>query len=266
MLSPSARQKIANEAINFILQAFYAGVVYSVLAAGRTIYAWITGADQQWVFLGLGALGTLFLVLVTTGVVVWQRSKSKPLQTVGRKGYLDFRKDAEAAIHQLQVDIPKITAINQRMGEIASNASKRPDTSSHRAIHAGVVKVSKKINRQASIMRIRSGPVKRNVDLLIESITGWSDWVRKRQGPDEIQSLLPLIRSIGAPLQQTISSLESFQASLQVNIREMSQEMDLAGGAFHSEMDAVLKRIKQLRACCHQQISLLDPYTSGSPS
>ena len=107
MLSPSARQKIANEAINFILQAFYAGVVYSVLAAGGTIYAWITGADQQWVFLGLGALGTLFLVLVTTGVVVWQRSKSKPLQTVGRKGYLDFRKDAEAAIHQLQVEHPQ---------------------------------------------------------------------------------------------------------------------------------------------------------------
>ena len=172
MLSPSARQKIANEAINFILQAFYAGVVYSVLAAGGTIYAWITGADQQWVFLGLGALGTLFLVLVTTGVVVWQRSKCRYRRLVVRDIWISER---TRRLQFTNYNIPKIS-------RFASNAA--PRVLMGRAF-AGHYEVSEGFLAERAM-------------------------------------LLPLIRSIGAPLQQTISSLESFQASLQVNIRGSS--------------------------------------------
>jgi hypothetical protein len=143
-----------------------------------------------------GAASMLILLILLSKLQASLNSRER--RTIGTKGFLDYKLDAESAIAEIPVMLKPISAILGEVGQMMETDSARilttpvSATSAHlKNIQALALKLETSTRRLAPLV----SKFKIIANKFAEGITGWSAWMRQQSGAEQNKALFVAVTS-----------------------------------------------------------------------
>lgn len=259
------KERIAESAIDFALNAFWVAVCGLILTAAAGIIARVRGAPA-WVFVAaMSAACTLLAVVLITSAVVALKHRSlrhSGAVGVGQKGFLDYKIQASRAVNRLSGNLGTMTAEMERVGRETSADAARLVRAQQRGGdergYRAMTKAAHHLLKRAAKMKLHAIKYAKDVDLMIEGTTKWMEWLLETgtADPRELQQFASALRGFKSSMNFSLAAMQEFRAIVDQN-RRISERFDVAGAAMSEAVSIVIDATRKASDFSTAQIQRL---------
>lgn len=252
----SARSRLARTAVDAALEAFWVGLWGGVLTVVGLAFGIIHGIKKQWIFFGIALIAAFVFTVTLTAVMVWFKGRTKPKPSPGRKGLLDWIKDADLANMEINREATAFTKETNRIGRLARQAKRDMDRITTRGgpkvvidAHRSQEVYAARIIKRAQVMSLWVTSYAAHTDLIVTSLGNRLEWAIKNRSTGHLARVKADAATLAPALDQAIDGVVVFRGGME-SIRQMSAAMDAAGAVLVGALDLFINKTQALKDFC----------------
>jgi hypothetical protein len=256
------RDKAADSAVDFALNAFWVAVWGAVVTGLLALWAMRIDIPATWVYALGGAFTAFVVVALATGGLVWYRRGRVVAVKPARKGYLNFKVEALRAMTANNKHIGEIGDETARIGKMMGAGARKIEkiNANGRDVDERAYKLARKtaakLLKRVRKMELHIERFSVDTDAWISNFTSWFRWAEKENLLDKLAGMKPALTSLLTNVRTAKPNTKGFRDSAD-GIRSMSDDMDFAAGRLVGALDIVLEKMSAAEKFCEDTIGKL---------
>jgi hypothetical protein len=258
-------QRFATAAVETALEAFWVAAGGAVITSLAAVVIFLQGSPG-WAAFFAGAFAAFLIVLMATSSIVLlkKQSQGQPARQ-GKRGFLDSARDARRAQARILGNLNILTFQLNEVGSLASKGSQRINRLVSRAesgsdvteaAHSEAASTAKALMRHASVMKLRSLAIRKDLDLLVQCIDEQVSRAVSSNNKNWASQLVVELSTLIVGIDGGLPGITAFRDSTE-KLRWVSSDLDLAGEDLAEPMNLVAGKLSQTRESCEGSLQTL---------